>query len=108
MSDETQEIDAGDVAEVLEFPHREGRVPVTVPVAAGEATIWVPEGHTDHVTYEDIDGTKLVWENPAHVPTITEPGPDDDVMWDASVHAYVPRVRVAVAEGGSGVEAQQV
>lgn len=74
-----------------------------VPVDLGaHGTIHIPDGNLDRtVRYETPDGEKHAWENPDAPPApILNPGPDDDVMFDASVGGYVARVRVDAVEGG--------
>lgn len=85
-------------------PNAEGKTAVDLGV---HGTIHIPEGHADPtVRYETPDGVKHEWTNPdASAPqVVTDPGPDDDVVYDASVKGYVPRVHVAVADGGAGAE----
>lgn len=93
--------------------NHEGKVPVTVhcPACNVDVVIHVPEGHEDEkVRWEHACSNDSVyvgeWVNPDAVQSIAKPGPDDDVIWDGTRRAYVPRVvqGVTVSDGGSAIE----
>lgn len=93
-------------------PNVEGKRAVTVRCEACsvDVEIWIPEDHTDaKVRFEHACSNSSVykgeWVNPDAPVVITDPGEDDDVIWDASQQAFVPRV-VNVVDGGNAVEGQ--
>lgn len=91
------------------IPSLDGAVTaVVVEHGDHEHTIYVPEGCTDAtVRYETPDGAKHEWVNPDAPPApLTDPGPGDDVIYDAALGSYVPRISVNVSESGTTTETQ--